>query len=401
MRKFVPLFIFLLLLAWAFYFIRTNTHFLSTNIPLEKINQNNFNMETQEHKIITELLPQSITVNGIKRTLYLPSGFTISTYSSGFSKPRSFAFDKEGNMFLTEKGEERVMMVMQNGTKKIIDSNMRNVHGIEYYKGDLYVAEEHQVVVYRRVGPDGNFAKKEVLIENLPEGGHHTTRSLVISPDEKIYLSIGSTCNVCEEKDDRRAAVVWYNLDGSGEEVFAKGLRNSVGLTIKQFEEGYVLWGVDNGRDRIGDDLPVEEVNIIDRGMHYGWPYCHGIGIPNPEYPDRENYCRHSTEFPTYEIQAHSAPLGLSFVPAGFAPGLDQEDLVIAYHGSWNRTVPTGYKITRIDTSNPQAKPINFITGWLLEGGLVWGRPVEVRFFDSSLYISDDKTGVIYKVVYN
>jgi len=401
MRKFLFLFIFLLLLGGAFYFVRTNTHFLNTNIPIEEINQNNFNVETQEYKTITELLPQPLVVNGIERVLYLPSGFTISVYSSDFSNPRSFAFDEKGNMFVTEKGEGRVMMVMKNGIKKIIDSNMRNIHGIEFYKEDLYVAEEHQVVVYRKVGTSGNFAKKEVLIENLPKGGHHTTRSLVISPDGKIYLSIGSTCNVCEEKDKRRAAIVWYDLDGSGEEVFAEGLRNSVGLTIKEFEEGYVLWGVDNGRDGIGNDLPVEEVNIIDKGMHYGWPFCHGIGIPNPEYPDRENYCRYSTEFPTYEIQAHSAPLGLSFVPAGFAPGLDQEDLIIAYHGSWNRTVPTGYKITRIDTSNPQAKPVNFITGWLLEGGSVWGRPVEARFFDNSLFISDNKVGVIYKVVYN
>jgi len=293
------------------------------------------------------------------------------------------------------------MMVMQNGTKKIIDSNMRNVHGIDFYNGDLYVTEEHQAVVYRRVGPEGNFAGKEILIENLPEGGYHTTRSLVISPDEKIFISIGSSCNICEENDKRRAAIVWYDLDGSGEEIFAKGLRNNVGLTIKQKGDGYKLWGVDNGRDHIGDELPVEEVNIIDRGMNYGWPYCHGSGIPNPEHPDRENYCRYSTEFPTYEMQAHSAPLGLSFVPAGFAAGLDQEDLIIAYHGSWNRTVPTGYKIVRIDTSNPQAKPINFITGWLLEGGLVWGRPVEAKFFRDTLFISDDKAGVIYKVVYN
>ncbi len=156
-----------------------------------------------------------------------------------------------------------------------------------------------------------------------------------------------------------------------------------------------------NGRDRIGNDLPVEEVNIIEKGRHYGWPYCHGSGIPNPEYPDKENYCRHSTEFPIYEMQAHSAPLGLSFVPEGFARELDQEDLIIAFHGSWNRTVPTGYKLIKIDTSNKQARAVDFITGWLLDNGTVWGRPVEVKFFNNALFISDDKTGVVYKVVYN
>lgn len=293
------------------------------------------------------------------------------------------------------------MMIMKDGTKKIIDSNLKSVHGIIFYEGDLYAAEETQVVVYRGVDEQGNFDQKEIIIDNLPGGGGHTTRSLAISPDEKLFVSVGSSCNVCEEDDPRRAAVVWYDLDGSNEELFAEGLRNSVGITIKEKGEEYELWGVDNGRDRIGDDLPVEEVNIIEKGRHYGWPYCHGSGIPNPEYPDRENYCRYSTTFPIYEMQAHSAPLGLSFVPQGFAQGLDQEDLIIAFHGSWNRTVPTGYKVVRIDTSDPQASAVNFITGWLLESGVDWGRPVEARFFQDTLYVSDDKAGVIYKVVYN
>lgn len=404
MKKFLVLTILLALIGAVIFFVRTNTDLLTTNIPPEKIAQNNFNQEIDEEittSDLSELLPQSLTVNGTERALYLPEGFEISVYSSGFDQPRSFDFDEQGNMFVTEKGAGRVMMIMTNGTKKIIDSNLRSIHGIVYHDSDLYVAEEHQVVVYRRIGTDGNFARKEVLIEGLPSGGGHTTRSLAISPDEKLFVSVGSSCNICEEKDERRAAVLRYDLDGSNEELFAEGLRNSVGILIRQNSNGYQLWGVDNGRDRIGDNIPVEEVNIIEKGRHYGWPYCHGSGIPNPEYPDRENYCRHSTEFPTYSMQAHSAPLGLSFVPQGFAPGLDQEDLIIPFHGSWNRTVPTGYKVVRIDTSDPQARTVNFITGWLLESGFDWGRPVDVGFFQRELYISDDKAGVIYKVVQN
>jgi len=383
------------------YFLRTNTSLLTTNISPQDVAQNNFNEQKGLSADLSQLLPQELEVNGTLRTLYLPSGFSVSVYTSGFSAPRTFDFDETGNMFVAEKGEGRVMMVMKDGTKKIIDSNLRNVHGLDYYKGDLYVADEQHVFAYRKVGADGNFTKRDVLVDNLPTGGNHVTRSVVISPDEKIFVSIGSSCNVCEESDKRRAAVVQYDLDGSHEEIFAQGLRNSVGIIINQINDGYQLWGADNGRDRIGDNIPPEEVNIIQKGRNYGWPYCYGSGITNPEYPDRENYCRYSTQFPLYEMQAHSAPLGLVFVSQGFARGLDQEDLLITFHGSWNRTIPTGYKVVKIDTSDPQAKPTNFITGWLMDSGLVWGRPVDIKFFQNALFISDDRAGVIYKVVYN
>jgi len=383
------------------FFIISSTGFLKVGTSGQPSKQAPANSVRDSQEISGDLQPQTITVNGEERTLFLPQGFEISVYSEGLAVPRSFTLDNAGNMFVAEKGEGRVMMIMKSGIKKIIDSNLRSVHGIDYYQGDLYVAEEQQVIAYRQIGSDGNFAKKEVLINDLPSGGNHTTRSLLIAPDNNIYVSVGSSCNVCEENDRRRAAITKYTLDGSGPQIYAEGLRNSVGLTVRPKNSSFEIWSVDNGRDKIGDDIPVEEVNIIKAGAHYGWPYCHGSGIPNPEYPDRENYCRYSTTFPTFEMQAHSAPLGLSFVPAGFAPSLDQEDLLITYHGSWNRTVPTGYKVVRLDTSDTQARPTDFITGFITPSGHVWGRPVEVKFQNRTLFISDDKAGTIYKVVYN
>src|SRR5262249_33181191 len=150
---------------------------------------------------------------------------------------------------------------------------------------------------------------KEVIIPSLPTAGH-VTRTVVVGPDDKLYVSIGSSCNVCEESDPRRAAVVQYSLDGQQQQIFASGLRNSVGIVFHKDAQGiYDLWSVDNGRDNIGDDLPPDEVNILQAGDNYGWPYCYGKNIPNPEYPDRTEYCQNQTQPPLYELQAHSAPL--------------------------------------------------------------------------------------------
>ena len=156
------------------------------------------------------------------------------------------------------------------------------------------------------------------------------------------------------------------------------------------------------GRDLIGDDLPPEEVNIIEKDKHYGWPYCYGLAVANPEYPDKTNFCQEQTELPLFQMQAHSAPLGLIFPnqQSTFPDELDS-NLFIAFHGSWNRSIPTGYKIVRLKVDNPHTAPINFITGWLDESGKVWGRPAGINFDQNGvLYISDDQAGVIYRVTY-
>lgn len=245
-----------------------------------------------------------------------------------------------------------------------------------------------------------------MLIDDLPEGGH-STRPTLIGPDGKMYVSVGSSCNVCEEDDNRRAAVVRYNLDGSGEEVFAEGLRNSVGLAFHLNPETmqFELWSVDNGRDLIGDELPPEEVNILTKGKHYGWPYCYGQQIANPEYPDHTDYCKQTTISPIYEMQAHSAPLGITFPTnlAGEQIGeltrILRDKAIITFHGSWNRTTPTGYKVVTVDTTQPGTREQDLITGWLLPDGTTWGRPVDVKFSPAGdMYVTDDAAGVIYRI---
>lgn len=402
------LFIIIILLAFGLVFLKNNTSFLNFNISEEEISQNNLNPTssvTEETDLVNlvskELQVDEIYQNGTfsePRTLYLPEGYEISVYAGGMRAPRFFDFDDDGNIYVADKSAGEVLLLKDEDNDKVAEtkitvlSDLRSVHSVDFYNGDLYVAEEHQIIRLRGIKPDATFDEFVILVNNLPADGGHTTRTVLVGPDEKIYISVGSSCNLCEEDDERRAAIVRYNLDGTGEELYAEGLRNSVGLEFNNFD----LWSVDNGRDRIGDDLPPEEVNIVEQGKNYGWPFCYGMGIPNPEYSDKSDYCKTNTAFPIYEMQAHSAPLGLTFAPISNEL---EGNLFIAFHGSWNRTVPTGYKVVRIDTTDDSGETINFITGWLDEDGDIWGRPVGVKFNkEGEMYVSDDEAGAIYVV---
>lgn len=402
-----------LFVVFAVYFISTNTSLLNKNPNVEDISKNNAaTIESLTEADFSNLVSKDVEVASTikssvfseRRTLNLPKQFNVAVYAAGMTSPRFLTLDNANNAFVTDIAAGKVFMIKETTGDNVadelitVDSGLRSPHGIEYFNNDLYVGEEHQVVVYRGVDENGKYKLKELLVPNLPsgnifsQGGGHKTRTVKIGPDNKLYVAIGSSCNVCEEDDKRRAAIMRYNLDGQGGEIFAEGLRNTVGFV---FDTQKRIWGVDNGRDLIGDDIPADEVNVIQIGNHYGWPYCYGMGIANPEYPQRVDFCENSAKDPIYEIQAHSAPLGLSF---SNWENLD-DNLFIALHGSWNRTTPTGYKIVRIDTSNQFAKPTNFITGWLKDDGTVWGRPVDVKFMESGkMLITDDKAGVVYIV---
>ena len=237
---------------------------------------------------------------------------------------------------------------------------------------------------------------REAIVEGLPSGGH-ISRTVGFSPSDKMYVSIGSLCNVCEETDVRRAAVMEYNPDGSEARVYAEGLRNSVGFVFHP-TTGHI-WATENGRDNLGDDIPPDEINILRDGQHYGWPYCYGKNIPDRTINDPDRCA--TTQESLHDMQAHSAPLGLRFINSPQFPEEWQGDLLVAYHGSWNRGEPTGYKVVRlvVDGSSVVAEE-DFINGWLLDNGTSVGRPVDLIFGpqDGALYISDDGAGVIYRV---
>ncbi|TAL20489.1 oxidoreductase [Patescibacteria group bacterium] len=324
------------------------------------------------------------------RKLKVPVGWSISVFASGLGKARMLARDDQGTIYVTGMDKGLVYALADQDEDGVADRNvvfkkgLRKPSGIFWHQGWLYIAEENRVI---RVGPPDY--KPQVIVRSLPAGGNHVTRTLAVLGG-KLYVSVGSSCNVCKD-NPRRAAVLEYNLDGSGERVYARGLRNAVGLIAGQDGK---LWATDNGRDWLGDDLPPEEVNVVEEGKDYGWPYCYGDRVPDPEFgsPERCN----TTEPPTVSFQAHSAPLGLRFLGDSWL-GPYRGDLIVASHGSWNRNVPTGYKLIRMKQENGQWLVSDFVTGWRREGEEAWGRPVDVlEGKNGELFISDDLAGVVY-----
>jgi glucose/arabinose dehydrogenase len=243
-------------------------------------------------------------------------------------------------------------------------------------------------------------ATQPTLLTRLPSGGGHWTRTVVFGPDGLMYVSVGSSCNVCRESDKRRAAVLRFNADGLGETIFASGLRNAVGLAFHPTTG--VLWATVNERDWRGDDVPPDYVTEIREGAAHGWPDCmtvRGRVITDTSFAKGAR-CDKVTP-PTVEIQAHSAPIGLAFYTGTQFPEEYRGSLFVAYRGSWNRSLPTGYKIVRIRLRDGQPPAVeDFATGWL-EGTSAWGRPVDlVVGRDGALYLSDQGAGRIYRITH-
>jgi len=381
-------------------------------------------------------------INTTGMPLKLPPGFSIEIFTDNLPAARVMTFDALGNMWVSQTKEGQVSLLeIENGKVKAVQpifTRLRNPHGLMFGTGEeqlmLYIAEEHRV---SRV-PVYSEGDLEKLVD-LPSGGGHFTRTIMWLPgfeNQKMLISVGSSCNVCNESDSRRAKILIYDLKTKELETFATGLRNSVFIATHPVTGE--IWGTEMGRDLLGDDIPPDEINIINQGSpstplrvkNFGWPTCYGKNILDTDFHKDDHVhirpdCSEPFELPSYiDIPAHSAPLGLAFIPArqnpppadlgGQASGWPEDywhDLLVAYHGSWNRSVPTGYKIVRykldaqgkfegVDSTNsPQVE--DFITGWL-ENNEALGRPVDILIQPGGIiYISDDKAGVIYRVTYN
>jgi glucose/arabinose dehydrogenase len=337
--------------------------------------------------------------------LKYPRDIRISLFADDVPSARHMAFDDQGILFLSQHRAGKVVALPdKNGDGKsdgavTLLKNRQVPHGLAFVQLDsgyyLYVAEERQVIRMKRDSKPFTYGKPEVIIPDIPEGGH-TTRTIKIK-DQKIYLSVGSSCNVCVEDDPLRAAISRFNLDGSGKEIFASGLRNSVGIEFSPYTGE--LWGVNNGRDRLGDDHPREELNIIRQGKHYGWPTCYEDQSWDVDFGKPYNCA--TTVPPAHTFTAHMAPLGLAFYQKGTLPARYENSVFIAFHGSWNRSVPAGYKVVRIQL-NERGEILShedFITGWLQADGKKTGRPVDIEQSpNGDLYISDDYSGVVYRI---
>ncbi len=334
-------------------------------------------------KNITQIIEDSKNTkpseNKTKMPIKLPDGFSISIYAKELTGARDLNVTPNGEVIVSLTSEGKVVVIKES-ENKIILSGLNRPHGIAFSGNTLYVAETNGVSTFDYNAVTNTASNKKKIID-LPANGSHFTRSLLIR-NNKLFISIGSDCNACVEDDKRRAAIWSANLDGSDFKSYAQGLRNSVFMTLHPTTNE--IWATDMGRDFLGDNLPPEEVNIIKENGFYGWPYCYSNKVHDNSFDTKNSFDCNQSIKPEVEMQAHSAPLGLAFYKG---------NLLVSFHGSWNRTTPTGYKVVRIQNGKVE----DFITGWI-SNGQVLGRPVDILTQNDNIYISDDKAGVIYLV---
>lgn len=373
-------------------------------------------------KPVLQSPPENIVeiINTTGMPLKLPAGFSISIFAEDLKAPRVMKFDPGGNLVASITSEGRVVVLPDKNNDGRTDetiillSGLTRPHGLAFKcdgeKCKLYVAETDKVAVYDYDKISLKAVNKKKLTD-LPSDGGHFTRTLGFGPDGRLYVSIGSSCNVCDETDSRRAKMFSINADGTDFKEVARGLRNVVFFTWSYIDGR--MWATEMGRDYLGDYLPPDEINIVEEGRNYGWPWCYGkqvfddiVDISDKRADIRfgppDSMCRFSE--PSFiDLPAHSAPLGLAFVPEEGWPEDYWYNLLVAYHGSWNRTVPDGYKIVRIrlNEKGDYLGTEDFITGWLTPDNQALGRPVDILIQPGGvMYVSDDKAGVIYKIAY-
>lgn len=344
----------------------------------------------------------------------LPDGFGIEVFAENLGgSPISSPGVNPGPRFMLIKGDAVFVTITNQGKivalrdtdlngksdkiKTSIDG-LKNPHGIDFHEGWFYIAEENRVFRVQDSNNDLIFEKDSMEnLVDLPSGEGHFTRTLKVH-DGSLYISVGSSCNACIEKDDKRAKILKCNLDGSNCVTFASGLRNAVGFVFHP--ETGKMYATENGRDWLGNDNPPDEINLIDGG-DYGWPICYGKNIHDTEF-DKNVYIQNpcNNKKPSLvDLQAHSAPLGLAVYNGESFPEEYKGDLFVAYHGSWNRDDPTGYKIVSIDLNDLSVK--DFATGWLQKDNVL-GRPVDIIVAgEGSIFVSDDNAGKIYRIYYS
>jgi len=333
----------------------------------------------------------------------LPPGFEIGVYAE-IPEARSLAASPAGTLFVGSRRAGTVHAVSPGsqgraGRVHRIASGLDSPNGVAFRDGALYVAEVSRILRYDGIEKRLDDPPRPIVVRgDFPGDRHHGWKFIRFGPDGFLYVPVGAPCDVCERKDTRYASIMRMKPDGSGLEVFAHGVRNTVGFDWHP--DTKELWFTDNGRDWMGDNRPPDELNRAPRkDLHFGFPYCHGGDIPDPKYGRGRN-CGEFTP-PAVKLSPHAAALGMRFYTGRQFPEAYRGKIFIAEHGSWNRSTPIGYRITLVDPAG--GKPGGFTVfaeGWL-QDSIVWGRPVDVEVMpDGSLFVSDDKAGVVYAIRY-
>ena len=355
--------------------------------------------------VATALLTAAFTPaagDGARLPLVLPTGFRAEIFADRLPNPRALALDPAGVLLVSLSATGRVVALVPvtGGAPRVVTvaDGLQLPHGLAVRDRDLYVAETGRVLRFRYDVRTRTAHSPAVVVADLPAGAHHWTRSIAFGPDSRLYVAIGSSCDVCREADARRASILSFAADGSDMRHVARGLRNPVGLAFHPVTG--VLWTTVNERDWLRGGAPPDYVTAVPQTSHFGWPDCYaenGVFTPDPQLP-QPRPCRGLTA-PTLELPAHSAPLGLAFHRGERLPTAYRRSFFVALHGSRAELTQTGYKIVRVVvTADGRARAEDFATGWR-SGGHVWGRPVDVIVgADGALYVSDDHGGRIVRI---
>jgi len=354
--------------------------------------------------VLPAIMPTLKAPGPALETIKLPPGFRIELYASKIEGARSMALGPEGVLFVGTRSEGKVYAVIdKNGDQKAdevitVARGLNMPNGVAYRDGALYVAEVSRILRFDDIaGRLYNPPKPVIVSKAFPKDQHHGWKYIAFGPDGLLYVPVGAPCNVCEKKDGRYASIMRMRPDGRDPEIFASGVRNTVGFDWHP--ETGELWFTDNGRDWMGDDQPPDELNRAPKkGLHFGFPYCHG-DILDSSY-GRNRDCGEFTP-PSIKLGPHVAALGMKFYTGRQFPAQYRNQVFIAEHGSWNRSKPVGYRITLVRLDGSRAvRYETFAEGWL-DGISAWGRPVDVLVMpDGALLVSDDRAGAIYRIYY-
>ncbi|MGB3800083.1 MAG: PQQ-dependent sugar dehydrogenase, partial [Lewinella sp.] len=339
--------------------------------------------------------------------LQVPDGFSIAKFAEDMGKPRMLVVRDDGTVYVTRREGDIYMLKDTDGDGKADSQEkifeMENIHGLALRGDELYMMAVNEIMK-TTLQADGTFGAVDTIATKFPEGGQHNNRTIEFGPDGKLYASVGSTCNACKETNDENATMVQMNADGSERKIFAKGLRNTIGFDWHP--ETGTFYGLDHGIDWLGDDAQREELNVLEEGNHYGWPYIYEDGEYNPADEPDEGFAafEKTVTSPVLTYTAHSAPLDMLFYRGDQFPAEYRNDAIVTMRGSWNRSEPSGYKIVRIsfDESGQPVAFEDFATGWLRANDQQqMGRLVGLAEMpDGSLLATDDENGVIYRIAY-
>jgi glucose/arabinose dehydrogenase len=342
--------------------------------------------------------------------LKLPEGFKIEVYADSIDGARSMAMGDNGTLFVGTRNEGKVYAIQDRDKDYradnviVLDTALKAPNGIAYRKGSLYVAEVGRLLRYDNIESQlNNRIEPTVVYDDYPTEFHHGWKYIAFGPDDKLYVPVGAPCNICDstEVDKRYATITRMNADGSDREIYAQGVRNTVGFTWHP--ETKEMYFTDNGRDMMGDDIPPCELNrVTEAGQHFGYPFCHGGVVKDPEFGNQQP-CDDFVA-PVQALGAHVAPLGVKFYTGDMFPKKYKQYAFIAEHGSWNRAKKVGYKIALVQLEDGKAIAYDtFLDGWLDEESQErFGRPVDILFLeDGSMLISDDFGDAIYRVTYD